>query len=130
MPQELTAHHGSPHSLPSSLPPPSPSAVPYSPRAPPLCVGVPQWTLDSVDALQAALGVFLRASSSDCVGTTRLLSKPSESVGRVVASLMPPLEISHVETAGGRDLLYVNLMCAARLTARARSGRGWGRSDA
>ena len=77
--------------------------------------GTTTWSIESVDDVRTALGPLLACeSSSACTGITRALMKPSERCVRVVATLMPPVEISHVETAGGRNLLYVNLMCAAR----------------
>jgi hypothetical protein len=43
-------------------------------------------------------------------GVTRPLIKPSESVIRVVATLMPPVQIQWVRLASGMDWLYVNMM--------------------
>ena len=51
-----------------------------------------------------------------CGGCSRALQKPSETVIRVVAALLPPLEISQVQLPSGQDRLYVNMMYAAAPT--------------
>ena len=69
---------------------------------------VTTWTATSVSELTSLMGTLLPQSGHLCSGLTRALKAPSESVIRVVATLMPLIEVSHVHTASSLDRLYVN----------------------
>ena len=64
------------------------------------------WKAASVAAVLKMVGPVLQLSEM-CAGISRALMTPSESVIRVVASIIPPVEISYV-LKNNTDRLYVN----------------------
>jgi hypothetical protein len=58
------------------------------------------------------MGELLHENSKMAAGLTRALQTPSESVVRVVATLVPPATISWVRLPSAAERLYVNLMYA------------------
>jgi hypothetical protein len=69
------------------------------------------WEATTPHALLSTLGEILTQSTHLTAGLTRALKTPSEAVIRVVATLMPLAEISHVKAgSAGLPRLYINLM--------------------
>jgi hypothetical protein len=67
------------------------------------------WKLTTVAEATMTLGPILaEAKAHWTAGLTRALKTPSELVSRVVASMLPPIEISHVMMPRGVDRLYLN----------------------
>ena len=64
------------------------------------------WRLETMAEVLATLGPIL-SLSENCAGVSRALQKPSEIFIRLVATLMPGIEISYVKKAG-MDRLYIN----------------------
>eukprot|EP00965_Chrysotila_dentata_P181080 5977681-Pleurochrysis_carterae.AAC.1 len=55
---------------------------------------------------------MLTSPQTSTAGTSRALLKPSERHVRVLATLMPPLEVSWVQMEKGQQRLYVNMLYA------------------
>ena len=70
------------------------------------------WALKSVAALSAMLGPFFTASTFVCAGATRAFRTPSQPVIRLVASLLPDMEVSQVRLPLGKTQTYLNGMYA------------------
>ena len=75
------------------------------------------WSLDEVSTLTAAVAPIFgcgraEASGFFCAGSSRAHQTKSEPVMRVLAKLMPPLEIWHVVLNSGLERTYVNGMYA------------------
>jgi hypothetical protein len=71
------------------------------------------WSLDDTATLTATMAPILAAACGFvCAGSSRAHQTKSEPVMRVLAKLMPPLEISHVVLASGLERTYVNGMYA------------------
>ena len=66
------------------------------------------WRLETCADVVSTLAPILRLSER-CAGVSRALLKPSENVIRVIATLMPGIEISYVKKSG-LDRLFVNFM--------------------
>jgi len=66
------------------------------------------WTAGTCQEILLLLGPALAASDYACAGITRGFKTESEMVIRTVATLLPSVEISHVELARGIDRLYIN----------------------
>ena len=74
---------------------------------------VATWLLDDTATLTATMAPLLAAACGYvCAGSSRAHQTKSEPVMRVLAKLMPPLEISHVVLASGLERTYVNGMYA------------------
>ena len=74
--------------------------------------GVTRWRFLSIKSIQEALGTLLEEGRSKgywTQGASRGLKTASERYIRVLATLMPPLEISHLAE---EDTVYVNMMYA------------------
>lgn len=54
------------------------------------------WSFDTLEKVQSVAGRLMKASNELVAGTTRALKTKSEKYSRVVASMMAPLEISHI----------------------------------
>ena len=70
---------------------------------------VSTWRAESLPNLRTMLAEVL-TSSPKTTGLSRALQKPSERVIRVIAMLIPDLEISWVRESCGREKLFVNFM--------------------
>lgn len=68
------------------------------------------WELTTVDAIAQALTPLMKKSSYVCAGSTKAFRTRSERVIRVVAKLMPPLEVSHEVLTCGGERCYLNAM--------------------
>lgn len=68
------------------------------------------WELTSLAEIGSTLGPIMRKSSFVCAGSTRAFRTKSERVIRVVAKLMPPMEIAHEVSGSGAERCYLNGM--------------------
>ena len=66
------------------------------------------WTLTTVAQLNGSIPSILGLSGYACAGLTKAFQTKSEPVIRVVATLMPTFQVSHVTLASGVDRTYLN----------------------
>ena len=71
-----------------------------------------RWEEEDYLCMLTTLAPFLATQSENCSGLSRGLKTESEFCCRVLASVLPPLEISWVSMARGVDRLYINFMYA------------------
>ena len=67
------------------------------------------WRAETITEARVLLGTMLSDWNKNCCGLSKLLQTPSERAARVLATLMPPIEISWVCVSDGRERLYVNM---------------------
>ena len=63
--------------------------------------GTTAWRATTMPLTSTLFGSIFKETTSSCAGASRALCKPSESVARVVATIMPGTEVSHVSSARG-----------------------------
>lgn len=68
------------------------------------------WELTSVSEIASAIAPLLQKSSYPCAGSTKAFRTKSERVVRVVAKMMPPMEVAHEVSSSGMERLYLNGM--------------------
>jgi hypothetical protein len=71
-----------------------------------------RWNEDAFVCMLTVLAPFLATQGNLCAGLSRALQTESEFCSRVMATVLPPLEISWVKMARGVDRLYINFMYA------------------
>ena len=67
------------------------------------------WRAETTTEARVFLGTILPDWNPRCAGLSKLLQTPSERAARVMATLMPPIEMSWVRLSDGRKRLYVNM---------------------
>ena len=72
----------------------------------------PEWLLDTVSALHATMPHLLSLSDYVCAGITKSLRAQSEPFIRVVAALMPNMQMVHVVKERGVSRTYINFAYA------------------
>ena len=74
-------------------------------------VGTTTWRMPEMTTVTDVFGYIFKARrDGTCVGATRAIKKPSELFVRVLATIMPTVEVSFVKSRGGVTTLYVNFM--------------------
>lgn len=68
------------------------------------------WELTSLSEIASTLSPLLARSPYVCAGSTKAFRTKSERVIRVVAKMMPPLEVVHEVSSGGVERFYLNGM--------------------
>ena len=68
------------------------------------------WELNSMMDLTGFFGDMMSEAGKNSAGLTRALQTASEPTSRVLAMIIPPMTVSHVELARGVSRLYINLM--------------------
>ena len=69
---------------------------------------VSTWKMETIQDMMRSCSELMCLSGNDCAGLTRALKEPQERVCRVVAMIIPTVEISHVAFPRGIDRLYFN----------------------
>ena len=72
--------------------------------------GTSTWRAETMAATSALFGSIFVGQVNNCVGASKAIKKPSERFVRVLATIMPRFEISHVKLSRGVERLYVNFM--------------------
>ena len=72
--------------------------------------GTTTWLCENMQQVDAVFGSLFEDHHHMCYGATKALQAPSEPVIRVLATMMPPVEISHVVLARGVIRLQINMM--------------------
>uniref|UniRef100_A0A7S4BSU0 Uncharacterized protein n=1 Tax=Chrysotila carterae TaxID=13221 RepID=A0A7S4BSU0_CHRCT len=70
------------------------------------------WSLSTTRKISEFMREMLTSPPTSTAGTSRALLKPSERHLRVLATLMPPLEVSWVQMEKAQQRLYVNMLYA------------------
>ena len=81
-------------------------------RQPSTSRGTTTWLCETMDQTNEVFGSLFEEFHNKCVGASKPLQSPSEPVCRVVATILPGAEISHVKLARGVERLYLNYMYA------------------
>ena len=68
--------------------------------------GITTWTMWTMDQISQVFGSLFQGSGLSCSGASKALKSPSEAVVRVLATIMPGAQISHVTQKRGVDMLY------------------------
>ena len=72
--------------------------------------GTVTWRMESLQELSAFMGQMLSETGKMCAGLSRALQTKSETVARVLATILPPFEVSVVEMPRGVDRMFLNFM--------------------
>ena len=67
------------------------------------------WRMETMQDLSRSLEPLLNVYGSNSAGLTKPITTQSELFVRVVATMLPPMEISHVKMARGVDRIYINM---------------------
>lgn len=78
----------------------------------PTTQGTTTWTVATMDQTTQVFGSVFQAGDLSCSGASKALKSPSETVARVLATIMPGAVISHVSKKKGVDVLYINFLFA------------------
>ena len=74
--------------------------------------GTTTWTMATMDQTMQVFGSIFQAADLSCSGASKALKSPSETVARVLATIMPGAVITHVSKKKGVSIAYINFLFA------------------
>ena len=80
--------------------------------------GTTTWRAPTMQQTTELLACIFAVLGATCAGASKAISRPSESVHRVLATMMPNAEFSHVVKRQGTEMLYVNFIYSLSDEAR------------